>query len=79
MVSPVPRRNGWAAFGLSLLAACVVTLYGVGVQTLFELLRANGPTIHGYTLRGDGTNKAPSILLSVGLILGLIVTIGNCL
>lgn len=77
VASPVPHQNGWATFGLSLLVSGAAALYGVGVRTLFEFLRANGPTIQGYTLRGDGAWLAPLILLSVGVVLGLIVTIGN--
>ncbi len=77
VASPVPHRNGWATFSLSLLVSCAAALYGVGVRTLFEFLRVNGPTIQGYTLRGDGAWLAPLVLLSVGVVLGLIVTIGN--
>jgi len=73
----VARRNGWASFGLSLLVTCGAALYGVGARSVLELLRVHGPTIEGYSLRGDGAWLAAPILLLVGLVVGLAVTIGN--
>jgi hypothetical protein len=75
--SPVAHRNGWATFGLSLLVSCVAGLYGVGARTLLEFLRVQGPTIQGYALRGEGAWVTALILLPVGLLVGLIVTVGN--
>jgi hypothetical protein len=71
------HRSGWAAFGLSLLIAGVAALYGFGVRTLLEFLRLYGPTLHGYSLHGDGAWLVAVVLLPVGMFLGLIVTIGN--
>jgi hypothetical protein len=71
----VPARNGWASFGLSLLAAVFAALYGFGVRTLFEYLWVHGPTIQGYDLHGFGAWLAPLILLPLGLIFGVAVTI----
>lgn len=70
-----PTRNGWAAFGLSLLTGIFAGLYGFGVRTLFEFLWAHGPTIQGYALHGFGAWLAPLILLPLGLVFGLAVTI----
>jgi hypothetical protein len=70
-----PRRNGWAAFGLSLLTGVFAALYGFGVRTLFQYLWAHGPTIQGYDLHGFGAWLAPLILLPLGLVFGLAVTV----
>jgi hypothetical protein len=70
-----PARDGWAAFGLSLLSAVFAALYGFGVRTLFEYLWLHGPTIQGYDLHGFGAWLAPVILLPLGLIFGVVATI----
>jgi hypothetical protein len=70
-----PARNGWAAFGLSLLSSVFAALYGFGVRTLFEYLWVHGPTIQGYALHGFGAWLAPVILLPLGLIFGVVATI----
>ncbi len=70
-----PARNGWATFGLSLLAVVFAALYGFGVRTLFEYLYVHGPTIQGYDLHGFGAWLAPLILLPLGLIFGVAVTV----
>jgi hypothetical protein len=70
-----PRRNGWAAFGLSLLTGVFAALYGFGVRTLFQYLWTHGPTIQGYDLHGFGAWLAPLILLPLGLVFGLALTI----
>jgi hypothetical protein len=75
--APAAHRSGWASFGLSLLVVCGAAVYGVGVRTLLEFLRAHGPTIQGHVLRGDGAWPVPLILLSVGLLVGLVVTVGS--
>jgi hypothetical protein len=75
--APVPHRSGWASLGLSLLLACGAALYGTGVRTVLEFLRVQGPTIQGYPLHGDGAWLAPLILLPLGLLVGLVVTVGN--
>ena len=71
------HRSGRASFGLSLLVAGVAALYGLGVRTLLEFLRLYGPTVHGYTLHGDSAWLIAVVLLPVGLLMGLIVTLGN--
>jgi hypothetical protein len=73
----VPHRSRWVSFGLSLLVAGVATLYGLGVRTFLEFLRLYGPTVHGYALHGDGAWLAAVVLLPVGLLMGLIITLGN--
>ena len=70
-----PARDGWAAFGLSLLSAVFAALYGFGVRTLFEYLWLHGATIQGYDLHGFGAWLAPVILLPLGLIFGVVATI----
>lgn len=57
---------GCAAFGLSLLAAGVAALYGLGVRALLTVLWEQGPTIQGYALRRDGAWVAPLILFPWG-------------
>src|SRR5262249_42262584 len=75
--APAARRGGCASFALSLLVTGVAALYAVAVRTLYEFLKMNGPTLHGYALRGEGVLLVPAILLPVGLIVGLAVTIRN--
>ena len=70
-----PTRNGWATFGLSLLAGVFAALYGFGVRTLFEYLWVHGPTIQGYDLHGFGAWLAPLLLLPLGLVFGVAVTV----
>jgi hypothetical protein len=72
-----PRRSRWASFGLSLLVAGVASLYGLGLRTLLEFMRTYGPTVHGYALHGDGAWLLVVVLLPLGLLMGLIITIGN--
>ena len=74
---PAPRRSGWASFGLSLLALSFALLYGLGVRLLLEYLWVNGPTIQGFALRGADAWLAPLILFPLGLIIGLVVTVGK--
>lgn len=72
---PVARRSGWASFGRSLLLIGVAALYGFGVRVLFEFLWVYGPTIQGYTVRGSGAWLAPLMLFSLGLLVGVAVTV----
>jgi hypothetical protein len=75
--SPVARRSGWDSFGRSLLLLCFAALYGFGVRVLFEFLWVHGPTIQGYAVWGSSAWLAPLILFSLGLLVGVAVTVRN--
>jgi len=69
------HRRGCVSLALTLLVAGCAALYGIGVHTLFAMLWAHGPTLGGYTLRGDGAWVAPLVLLPLGLAVGLMLTL----
>jgi hypothetical protein len=63
--------------GLTLLVTCSGALCSFGVGLLFDVLRANGPTIQGYSSRGSGVWLAPLILLPLNLLVGVAVKVTN--
>jgi hypothetical protein len=69
------HRSGCAALALSLLVAGIGLLYGVGVRSLLTWLWTQGLSIQGYALHGDSAGIAPLLLLSLGLLVGLVVTL----
>ncbi len=69
------HRSGCASLVLSLMVVGVAALYGVGVRTLLAWLWTQGPTMHGFALRGGGAWVAPLLLFPLGLLIGLVVTV----